>query len=373
MALFCFQRQQPHAHTHAPAQHDGAIPFYHRVAFYLPTSPLVSPLTHGCPHPPRPSSSLYTMGFAAAAAATLLAATAVAAGSAAVPAAAEALSLGNASRAHAVDVSAGRAARRARLVGGRVVSDADAKTGAVFFTKFFTPDGNGYYCGGSLVGPGHVLTRAGCGVEVGDLVRVGGADLFSGVEVRVAAVTTHPHYAALGHLYDVAVVTIAEPPSEQTYLAAGVVPVRLNGWRWTEEADSPRPRDFLVAGFGAVSADAAAAGSVSLKVGTQPLTPWATCTAYTERVPIPVAPAAQVCTNVGAAASVTLCERDMGGPLFKVYEYGGTNVYQLFGVASYWLQEVGGLACVKGLPNVYTRVEAVREWVWSVMYGWNGY
>lgn len=313
------------------------------------------------------------MGFAAAAAATLLAATAVAAGSAAVPAAAEALSLGNASRAHAVDVSAGRAARRARLVGGRVVSDADAKTGAVFFTKFFTPDGNGYYCGGSLVGPGHVLTRAGCGVEVGDLVRVGGADLFSGVEVRVAAVTTHPHYAALGYLYDVAVVTIAEPPSEQTYLAAGVVPVRLNGWRWTEEADSPRPRDFLVAGFGAVSADAAAAGSVSLKVGTQPLTPWATCTAYTERVPIPVAPAAQVCTNVGAAASVTLCERDMGGPLFKVYEYGGTNVYQLFGVASYWLQEVGGLACVKGLPNVYTRVEAVREWVWSVMYGWNGY
>lgn len=311
------------------------------------------------------------MGYLTTAAA-LLAATAAAAASAATPAAAaaKALSLGDAGRANAIDVSAGRPKRRARLVGGRVVSDKDAKTGAVFFTKIFTPDGNGFYCAGSLVGPGHVLTGAGCGVQVGDLLRVGGADLFSGLEVRVAAVAVHPKYAVLGDLYDVAVLSIADPPSEATYLAAGVVPVRMNGWKWGEGADAPRPGAFEVAGFGAVSADAVAAGSLGLKVGTQPLSPWAACKAFTDRVPIPVAPATQVCTNVDAAASVTLCERDMGGPLFKVYSYGGANVYQLFGVASYWLREAEGAVCPKGLPNVYTRVEAVREWVWSVMYGW---
>lgn len=212
-----------------------------------------------------------------------------------------------------------------------MVSDADAKTGAAFFTKFFTPDGSGYYCGGSLVGARHVLTRAGCGVEVWETCSASAArTCFPGVEVKVAGVTTHPHYAAVGDVYDVAVVTIADASSEQTYLVAGVVPARMNGWRWTEGAGSPRPTEFLVAGYGAVSADAAATGSMSLKVGTQPLTPWATCAAFTGRVPNPVAPAAQVCTNVGAAASVTLCERDMGGPLFKVYEYGGASVYQLF-------------------------------------------
>ena len=69
-----------------------------------------------------------------------------------------------------------------------------------------------------------------------------------------------------------------------------------------------------------------------------------------------------------AAATVTLCERDVGGPLFKGYVWQGQTLYELFGVASYWLLVEGGAPCPPGLPNMYTRVEAVWEWVWSVMY-----
>ena len=69
-----------------------------------------------------------------------------------------------------------------------------------------------------------------------------------------------------------------------------------------------------------------------------------------------------------AAATVTLCERDVGGPLFKGYAWQAQTLCELFGVASYWMLVEGGAPCPPVLPNMYTRVEAVREWVWSVMY-----
>jgi len=286
-------------------------------------------------------------------------------------AAAQAYRLGDTNHDNPVNVSAFKPTRTRRLVGGRVVPADAADTAAVFFAKVFTPDGFGFFCGASLLDPRHVLTRAGCRARVGDVVRVGGVGIFDGLERTVAAVTAHPNYTANGDLYDVAVLRLANPPTAAAVAAAGLVPVRLNGWAW-DEAAAVKPTNFTVAGFGAIDAAGETRGSPVLRDGTQRLTPWATCAAVTDQVPIPLAIDAQVCTNMDAAASTALCANDMGGPLYIRYAYRGGAVFQLFGVASYWVAAEGGpLGRGGGLPNVYTRVEKVRSWVWGVQAaGW---
>lgn len=294
-------------------------------------------------------------------------AAAVALSATAAVAVAQKVSLGDATRANPVDVSSFKPTRSGRLVGGRVVGPNEPNTAAVFFTKIFVPDGLGYFCGGSLLDARHVLTRAGCQVQVGDVLRIGGVGIFDGLEYTVGAVANHPQWDTAGDLYDVAVLTIANPPTTAEIASAGLVPVRLNGWVWSEE-DTVKPESFNVAGFGAVDAAGTTGGSPQLKVGEQPLTPWATCKNITDQIPIPLAIDAQVCTNMDAAGSTGLCANDMGGPLYITYG----SVQQLFGVASYWVASVDGARCpTAGLPNVYTRVEKVRTWVWGVLQaGW---
>lgn len=305
-----------------------------------------------------------------AAAAAVVAVAAAVAAAAGVPAASFGganYTIGSSSRATATDLSASRPGGTARILGGRVVDAAEADSPAVFFTKIFAADGVSLFCGGSLISRRHVLTRAGCGVLPGDLLRVGGAGVWDGLEVRVAAVATHPDYAPAGHLYDVAVLTMADPPTAADLDAAGVVPARLNGWVWTEGAGR-KPPDFVVAGFGAVDAAAATLGSVALRVGTQRRSDWAACTPATDSIPVPTVAAAQVCTNADVAASTaSLCSNDGGGPLARRYTWRGRVVWQLFGVASYWVAHGGGDACAQGLPNVYTRVQFVRQWIWEQM------
>lgn len=287
---------------------------------------------------------------------------------AAAPAAAAGWAIGSSSRATATDVSAAiPAGTTARILGGRVVSAADADSPAVFFTKIFAADGVRYFCGGSLISRRHVLTRAGCGVRPGDLLRVGGTGIWDGLERRVAAVSTHPDYAPASLLYDVAVLTMADPPTAADLDAAAVVPARLNGWVWTEGAGA-KPSAFVVAGFGATDAAAATLGSATLRVGTQRRSDWAACTPATAAIPVPTVAAAQVCTNADAAAATAgLCANDGGGPLARRYTWRGRTVWQLFGVASYWVAHGGGDACALGLPNVYTRVQFVRQWIWEQM------
>ncbi|OSX80260.1 hypothetical protein BU14_0056s0042 [Porphyra umbilicalis] len=133
--------------------------------------------------------------------------------------------------------------RRTRIVGGRTVTDVDPETGSQFVAKIFTADGAGFYCGGSFVSASHVLTRAGCRVVVGDVVRVGGAKLWDGLWYRVKEVKNHPAYDPAGDVNDLAVLVLANPKSESEMLAAGVVPVKIT-------TDFGSPHGFYVSGFG---------------------------------------------------------------------------------------------------------------------------
>lgn len=258
--------------------------------------------------------------------------------------------------------------RRGRIVGGREVSDRDPETGEQFMAKLFTPDGAGFYCGGSLVSPRHVLTRAGCNVFPGDVVRVGGARLWDGLWYRVQKVTNHPGYVPAGDLNDIAVLEL-QAKSEEEMLRAGVVPVKMS-------ENFGNPHGFYVTGFGATDAAAATAGSLQLKRGYQPLRPWSKCREITDAVRLPDGSAlrvweqAQVCTNYQSNWSGALCERDVGGGMFRADDVwvNGVRVkeYTLFAVASYWIG-TSTQVCPQGYPNVGTKVAFYKDWIASAM------
>jgi len=225
--------------------------------------------------------------------------------------------------------------------------------------------------GGSLVVWGPVLTSAGCAVEVGDLRRTGGAHLFAGAAATVAAVDVHPDWGAAAGGYDGAVRTIADPPSAASATALGVV-YRPHEWVGVVRGRRQRAARRLV------HCPALAPPRLTGPPLGSPPPP---------RGPPPRSPCGQRAGTGQTGCRSASCPRRRSAPvsarrrrrgrgasarwawpLFSVCSWPGQTVYQMLGVASYWLRVEGGGACPTGLPTVYTRVEAVRGWVWSAMY-----
>lgn len=257
--------------------------------------------------------------------------------------------------------------RRGRIVGGRTVGVLDRDNGAEFMGTIYTPWG-GMYCGAVLIGFGHVLTRAGCYVQTGDIVRVGGVRLFQGVQLKVTKVTNHPNYDPNGDLNDIAVLKVSGP-GEAAMVAAGVLPIRMR-------RNLGNPHGFFITGYGAVDKLAQTAGSLQLKRGYQPLKKWAKCKELLRFVKLsdgrtlPVNENAQLCTNYQSPRSGALCERDVGGPMYRA-AYARVNgqrvkVYVLYGISSYWIGTTTE-RCPQGLPNVGTSVPFYYQWIRSNM------
>nr|AAA61789.1 Serine protease-like protein; Two of the three residues in the serine protease H/D/S charge relay triad are replaced in this protein by G-98 and P-247, suggesting that it is not a serine protease [Porphyra purpurea] len=253
--------------------------------------------------------------------------------------------------------------RSGRIVGGREVDDYDEDTGVHFIAKLFLPDGNGFYCSGSVISKsGHVLTRAGCEPRVNDVVRLGGSRLYNGVVARVAKVSIHPKYDPAGEVADVAVLKL-KGVSESRLLRAGVVPVFLNRvW------DNPHGMYFT--GYGATDKAAQSAGSLTLKRAYLPVAPWWNCRRITDTVVVPglsrpglpISPAAQVCLRGGRGAGA-LCERDPGGPMYRVSTHRGVKIYTLYAVSSYWIGLGADNRCPRAMPNVGSKVAFYYSWI----------
>ncbi|GAB0492143.1 hypothetical protein MMPV_003403 [Pyropia vietnamensis] len=299
-----------------------------------------------------------------------------------------ALVVGLASRKDALPpVSGATQRRRPRIVGGRIINATSTDSPAPFLAKLFTPTG-GYFCGGTLVSPRHVLTRAGCDVFPGDLVRVGGVHITDGVLSRVSGVIRHPAYAPLGSANDLAVIKLSTAITPAAALAAGVTvqPAVL------ATPDTPPAHGYYVAGYGSVDMAGLSAGSMVVKRGYQPRVAWPDCRRVLDRVVVPgrgelpVNETTQVCTNLGALRAGALCERDVGGPMYRVTHaslggdgtvgaaevgtgaatIGPAQTYVLYAVASYWIGTAAKL-CPQGLPVVGVRVAAYAEWLAQVM------
>lgn len=250
-----------------------------------------------------------------------------------------------------------------RIVGGRALTERAKDSGAQFMSTLYTPS-NGFYCGAVLVDWTHVLTRAGCYAQVGDIVRVGGVRLFQGQKMTVTNVTNFPEWNATGDQNDLAVLKV-RGPNEAALVAKGVFPV-------TMRSTLDNPHGFYVTGFGAVDTAARTAGSLQLKRGYQPLQKWATCKTVLNQVrlsdgsPLPINEDAQLCTNYKSLGAGALCERDVGGPMYRTaYRFANgalVKVYELYAISSYWVgtQEK---RCPQGLPNVGTSVPFFYNWI----------
>lgn len=299
-----------------------------------------------------------------------------------------ALVVGLASRKDALPpLSGATQRRRPRIVGGRVMNATTIDSPAPFLAKLFTPTG-GYFCGGTLVSPRHVLTRAGCDVFPGDVVRVGGVGITDGVLSRVGGVVRHPAYAPLGGANDLAVIKLSTAITPAAALAAGVTvqPAVL------ATPGTPPAHGYYVAGYGSVDVAGLSAGSMVVKRGYQPRVAWPNCRRVLDQVVVPgrgslpVNETTQVCTNLGAFRAGALCERDVGGPMYRVTRapvgsdgtsgaaevgsgaatIGPGQTYVLYSVASYWIGTAAKL-CPQGLPVVGVRVAAYAEWLAQVM------
>ncbi|GAB0490942.1 hypothetical protein MMPV_002183 [Pyropia vietnamensis] len=253
--------------------------------------------------------------------------------------------------------------RRGRIVGGREVTELDRDNGAEFMSTLYTRSG-GMYCGAVLISFGHVLTRAGCNVQVGDIVRVGGVRLFQGVRLTVTKVTNHPQYDPNGDLNDIAVLKVTGA-TEATMVRAGAVPIKL-------VSKLGNPHGFYITGYGAVDKQSRTAGSLQLKRGYQPLKKWSTCKEILRFVrladgrALPIDEKKQLCTNYQSTRSGALCDRDVGGPMYRSY-YQLVNgkwlkFFELYGISSYWIGTTSE-RCPQGLPNVGTSVPFYYNWI----------
>ncbi|NOX29844.1 MAG: trypsin-like serine protease [Actinobacteria bacterium] len=199
-------------------------------------------------------------------------------------------------------------------------------------------DGNGQFCGGTIISPTVVVTAAHCLEETGPAdftVKAGVTNLSdAGQERAVASVTVNPSYAST-EVGDVAVITLATPLN----LGNGAASIAL-----ATDADVAQATTGIVTGWGSTS-ESDEAGSNQLLEATVPLVSDAAC-AF-----LGIDAATEACAGGTGTDS---CYGDSGGPLTII---GTDGTPKLAGVVS-WGEECGGAT-----PGVYADVPGLTSFI----------
>ncbi|QMU80564.1 serine protease [Streptacidiphilus sp. PB12-B1b] len=208
---------------------------------------------------------------------------------------------------------------------------------------------SGQFCGGTLVAPNKVVTAAHClydettmqPADRPDLrVIVGRTDLTSddGAEVPVSRVWIDPDYSMRSNMWDVAVLTLAEPQPGRE-----VLPMVAQGQQGAYRAGTAG----TVYGWGDLEGDGQYA--LDLHAVQVPVIADATCARdYPGGSDGAFRSSAMVCAGEQSAGGRDACQGDSGGPLVVAG--------RLVGLVSW------GTGCAEaGHPGVYTRLAAMAS------------
>ena len=198
----------------------------------------------------------------------------------------------------APEATCGSTGTQVRIVGG---SDASLGQFPWLVNLGYQRNGAGeptFKCGGTLIGPRHVVTAAHCVTDLPTgfelvVVRVGEHDLAgefdcqAGVcapppqDMRVSSVVTHPSYGKPNPFQnDIAVITMAEEVKASDYVSSVCLPFRDGGYDYL----SPTPEEVVdVAGWGATTQTGRRPATVLQFLGVK-VTPGGDCKeVYSER------------------------------------------------------------------------------------------
>ncbi len=235
------------------------------------------------------------------------------------------------------------------VIGGHVARDGRWPFMTPLMFKPIADNVAAQICGGSLIGPRHVLTAAHC-VSGPDLSRylqvlVGTQSLLEGGHrVQVADVTVHPKYE--GRDYDVAVLTLAEAVND-------VEPVPFIDSIAAEARVAPEGRLVFGMGYGVMDNDTGDSSPLLLDVKV-PIVSRARCNApksYDGKVT-----PRELCAGDVVDGGEDTCQGDSGGPLVARGPDRKPKVQ--VGVVSW------GYGCAEAAyPGVYSRMATLGDWV----------
>jgi secreted trypsin-like serine protease len=253
----------------------------------------------------------------------------------------------------------------------QVVNGRDPSPGEI--RSLVSVSAGGYWCGGTLVDPLHVITAGHCSVNDNGstfrpsqvTVRWGSSKYFDEQRTyAVAQVTTHPEYDRNTLDNDIAVLTLANPISGATSMAVASVA--------ESQAVLTARNSVRSAGYGRLSFTGA--GSDVLQVADLTVMSDSVCGSRngSERIDgitfygVDVDTAHFVCAIgvvPGTTRIIDTCQGDSGGPLFS-----NDATPRLVGVVS------SGYGCAgvddngpmaEKTPGIYTRVSAYLPWLTS--------